>query len=160
MINSNEMILLNINLRMKITLTLLRTLNTICVSILLEGVHTHIHTHVTHAHNWHYSEYWQLNMKLRAFTTRGLQDQLIWRWRLIILLSLLSRSLFSSYPLICLNELNFHSVYSTWILIQTHKMTSKLEITLEHFYIFNGTYAKKEGEASMPEMCQKVILFD
>ncbi|XP_011858296.1 PREDICTED: vacuolar fusion protein CCZ1 homolog [Vollenhovia emeryi] len=25
-------------------------------------------------------------------------------------------------------------------------MTSKPEITLEHFYIFNGTYAKKEGE--------------
>jgi len=28
-------------------------------------------------------------------------------------------------------------------------MTSKSEITLEHFYIFNGTYAKKEGEASI-----------
>lgn len=28
-------------------------------------------------------------------------------------------------------------------------MTSKPEITLEHFYIFNGTYAKKEGEVSM-----------
>lgn len=28
-------------------------------------------------------------------------------------------------------------------------MTSKPEITLEHFYIFNGTYAKREGEASM-----------
>lgn len=25
-------------------------------------------------------------------------------------------------------------------------MTSKTEVTLEHFYIFNGTYAKKEGE--------------
>lgn len=27
-------------------------------------------------------------------------------------------------------------------------MTSKTEVTLEHFYIFNGTYAKKEGEVS------------
>ncbi|EFN69778.1 UPF0550 protein v1g238755 [Camponotus floridanus] len=25
-------------------------------------------------------------------------------------------------------------------------MTSKSEVMLEHFYIFNGTYAKKEGE--------------
>jgi len=35
------------------------------------------------------------------------------------------------------------------IYIQTRRMTSKPEITLEHFYIFNGTYAKKEGEVSM-----------
>lgn len=27
-------------------------------------------------------------------------------------------------------------------------MTSQSEVTLEHFYIFNGTYAKKEGEVS------------
>lgn len=27
-------------------------------------------------------------------------------------------------------------------------MSSKTEVTIEHFYIFNGTYAKKEGEAS------------
>jgi len=27
-------------------------------------------------------------------------------------------------------------------------MTSKSEVMLEHFYIFNGTYAKKEGEVN------------
>lgn len=27
-------------------------------------------------------------------------------------------------------------------------MSSKPEVTLEHFYIFNSTYAKKEGEVN------------
>lgn len=38
-------------------------------------------------------------------------------------------------------------------------MTSKSEITLEHFYIFNGTYAKKEGEASMRRYVLQRIYF-
>lgn len=38
-------------------------------------------------------------------------------------------------------------------------MTSKTEVTLEHFYIFNGTYAKKEGEASKKNLSTKKYLY-
>lgn len=39
-------------------------------------------------------------------------------------------------------------------------MTSKSEITLEHFYIFNGTYAKKEGEVrAQSDMLQSIFFF-
>lgn len=37
------------------------------------------------------------------------------------------------------------------------KMSSKTEVTLEHFYIFNGTYAKKEGEASKLNLSIKYL---
>lgn len=36
-------------------------------------------------------------------------------------------------------------------------MSSKTEVTLEHFYIFNGTYAKKEGEASKSNLTLKYL---
>jgi len=117
----------------------------ICVSILLEG--SHVHTRVSHTHKlillWVLTAEYETSCFHHARSPRSTRVK--WRWGLIILLS---RSLFINYQLICLNEPNFYSVYNTWILIQIHKMTSKSEITLEHFYIFNGTYAKKEGEVS------------